>query len=126
MALPVFTADAQGRLVKNADTRIGLERLVALFEPAEALDKLRTQAAGLPAPAQQELQDLFHRYMQYSQAVQTQFAALPEQEPRVLARQQLDLLSRLRRDHFGADTAQRLFGEEERAARSLLAEPAGQ
>lgn len=123
MTLPVFAADAQGHLVKDADTRNGLERLSAMFEPTEALDKLRAQAATLPPTAQRELEDLFHRHAQYTQAVATRLPAGEGEDPRALARQQLATLKALRREYFGAAPAQQMFGAEEQAAAAMLGSP---
>lgn len=125
MALPEFAADAQGRLKKDAQTRTGLERLVAMYPPTEALDKLRAQGAALPPAAQRELEDLYHRYAQYTQAVATRLPAGEGEDPRALARQQLATLKALRREYFGAAPAQQMFGAEERAAAAMLAGPAG-
>lgn len=120
MILPTFRATPQGRLATDQQTRLDIERIYALFPRDEARAKLDSQASSLPDQAQRELHNLFQQYTQYAQAVTQTFP--PEQNTGALddAERQFSGLKALRRQYFGDDMAQTLFGEEEKTAQELL------
>ncbi|HEX5355566.1 MAG TPA: lipase secretion chaperone [Aquabacterium sp.] len=121
MILPTFRATSHGDLAMDQQTRLDVERIYALFPRDEARAKLESQSADLPAQAQRELKDLFQKYAQYAQAVAQTFP--PEQNSGSLeeAARQFNELKALRRQYFGDEQAQSLFGEEEKTAQELLA-----
>ena len=120
MILPTFRATAKGDLAMDQQTRLDVERIYALFPRDEARAKLESQSMDLPTQAQRELKDLFQKYAQYAQAVTQAFP--PEQSTGSLddATRQFSGLKDLRRQYFGEDQAQSLFGEEEKTAQELL------
>lgn len=120
MILPTFRATPQGHLATDQQTRLDVERIYALFPRDEARAKLDSQSSHLPAQAQSELRNLFQQYAQYAQAVTQTFP--PEQNTGALddAERQFNGLKALRRQYFGEEGAQALFGEEEKAAQELL------
>ena len=120
MILPTFRATSEGHLATDQQTRLDVERIYAMFPRDEARTKLDSQASHLPAQAQRELHNLFQQYAQYAQAVTQTFP--PEQNTGALedAERQFTGLKALRRQYFGEDGAQALFGEEEKTAQELL------
>jgi hypothetical protein len=116
--LPTFRATPQGKLVIDVQTRNDVERMVALFADDNGPQRLALQSADLPEQAQRELRDLYQRYMQYSQAV-TQ--SIPQGQGTLdEAAQQLKILHDLRKQYFGNDQAETMFGEEEATAARLM------
>ncbi len=115
-----FHADSAGKLVTNATTRGEMERLFALNTPQEARAQLHQIEKGLPPAAARELNDLYTRYAQYSTALHQAFppGVAPANETEAL--KQLDGLHALRVEHFGAETANALYGAEEQTARQLI------
>lgn len=120
MILPTFRATAKGGLAIDQQTRLDVERIYALFPRDEAQAKLESQSSELPDQARRELKDLFQKYAQYAQAVTQTFP--PEQNTGALddAARQFNGLKDLRRQYFGEELAQTLFGEEEKTAQELL------
>ncbi|MBI5925972.1 MAG: hypothetical protein HY836_10275 [Aquabacterium sp.] len=120
MILPIFRATAKGSLAIDQQTRLDVERIYALFPRDEARAKLESQSSELPDQARRELKDLFQKYAQYAQAVTQTFP--PEQNTGALddATRQFNGLKDLRRQYFGEELAQNLFGEEEKTAQELL------
>lgn len=120
MILPTFRATAKGSLAIDQQTRLDVERIYALFPRDEAQAKLESQSSELPDQARRELKDLFQKYAQYAQAVTQTFP--PEQNTGALddATRQFNGLKDLRRQYFGEELAQTLFGEEEKTAQELL------
>ncbi len=117
----MFRVDAQGRLVVDETTRLDIEKLFALNEPAERLRKQRALEGGLPPEAARELSALMARYDNYQEA---QFQQLPpgqELRTRTEAMGQFERLTALRVQYFGAPMAEQLFGHEEAQQRELLA-----
>ena len=115
-----FRADAQGRLVHDERLRTEVEKLLALHEPDEARRLLEAQTAGLPATAVAQARELLERFEAWQLAQRQAFAPgvaplVPEE-----ALAQLQTLQALRASHFGAATAQALFGEEDAITRRLL------
>lgn len=117
---PMFRADARGGLVHDEHTRVQVEKLLALYSPDEALQRLDAATATLPAAAAAQARELVQRYESYQQAQRQTFA--PSVAPLVpedgLA--QLQTLQAMRSSHFGAERAQQLFGQEEAVTRRLL------
>lgn len=121
MTLPTFRADAKGALVTDAQTRVDIERIQAVYERDQAQAVLAQLTAGLPQQAQRQLHDLYQRHAQYSQAVAQALPPEHEGQPSMdEALQQLDVLHGLRDQYFGAEAAQAMFGDEEKTARELI------
>lgn len=115
-----FEVDAAGKLVRNEQTRLNVEALVALT-PADQLRAVAlAQVQDLPAAAAVEALDLVERFNGYQAAQKLSFA--PGNAPLVPeeALAELDGLHALRVSYFGKDGAQSLFGKEEGIARQLL------
>lgn len=115
-----FHADSSGKLVTNPTTRGEMERLFALNTPQEARAQLHQLEQTLPPAAARELGDLYTHYAQYSTALNQAFppGVAPANEQEAL--KQLDGLHALRVEHFGAETADALYGAEEKTARQLI------
>jgi lipase chaperone LimK len=115
-----FAVDASGRLVRNEQTRLSVEALVALTPPEQLRAAAQAQVQDLPAAAAAEALDLVERYNAYQAAQKLSFppgdAPLVPQE----ALAELDGLHALRVSYFGQEGAQSLFGQEEATARQLL------
>lgn len=116
----VFRADAQGRLVLDATTRLRTEALLALH-PGEALHA-RTEAelADLPAAAAARARELMSQMQAYQAAQRINFP--PSEAPLVPEEglTQLAALQAMRATHFGAEAAQQMFGEDDAVTRRLL------
>lgn len=115
-----FTADAKGQLVTTEETRLNLERLVALNSPQDMQIKLEEILRILPPPAARRLADLVERYGTYTASLRQAYppGEAPVSEQDAIA--QIDAIHVLRTQHFGAETASALFGNEERTQRELL------
>lgn len=115
-----WRADARGQLVMDPAVRLHAEALLALHEGADLAARVDAELAPLPAAAAAQARELLARLEAYQGAQRASFP--PGQAPLVpeegLA--QLDALQALRVSHFGADTARRLFGEDDAVARRLL------
>lgn len=116
----VFRTDAQGALVLDAGTRHRLEALLAL-NAGDALErKLDAELAGLPAGAAARARELVAQFEAFDLA---QRAAYPPGQAPLVPQEglaQLAGLQALRASHFGADAAQRMFGQDDAVARRLL------
>jgi hypothetical protein len=115
-----FKADDKGRMVTNEKARLNLEKLFALYTPAERQQKLDELSAGLPSAAARDLADLMDRYINYDSAQRQTFPpgqdlASPEDGLNVI-----DGMHNLRVQYFGADVANGFFGKEEKIQRELL------
>ena len=115
-----FQADAAGQLVTNEQTRLNVERLVALNSSGEMRRKLEELQDSLPAPAARSLADLVERYMNYMQVARQTFppGQAPSSEQDALT--QISTLHALRAQYFGPEAAQAMYGAEEEAQRELL------
>jgi hypothetical protein len=121
VAPPVLRAGADGRLVLDPQARVDIERVHALYPRDEALARLKDASDGLPAQAQRQVQELYQQYAQYAQALAQAFP--PDQSIDTVdeAMRQLQGLHDLRLQHFGADVAEAMYGDEERTSRELIA-----
>lgn len=115
-----FEADAAGQLVTNEQTRLNVERLVALNSSGEMRRKLEELQDSLPAPAAQSLAELVERYMNYMQVARQTFppGQAPSSEQDAVT--QISTLHALRVQYFGPETAEAMYGAEEEAQRELL------
>jgi len=115
-----FQADDKGRMVNSERARLNLEKLYALYTPAERQQKLEELQATLPAAAARDLADMMERYINYDAAQKQTFPpgsdlASPEEGLNVI-----DGMHNLRVQYFGADAANSMFGKEEKIQRELL------
>ena len=115
-----FEADAAGQLITNEQTRLNVERLVALNSSGEMRRKLEEFQRSLPAPAAQSLADLVERYVNYMHVARQTFppGQAPSSEQDALT--QISTLHDLRVQYFGPEAAQAMYGTEEDAQRELL------
>lgn len=116
----VFELDAAGRLRLDERMRLKMENLVVLTPPERLAEALEQELAGLPAQAAAAARDLVARYQSYTMAEKL---ASPEATAPLVPEEGLAELARLRalrESHFGRETAQRLYGEEEAVTRRLL------
>lgn len=119
VAAPVFKANARGGLLVDAQAGVDMERLNALYERDQALQKIAEATQGLPAQAQREARELQEQHAQYSRALSTAIGAPSESPTLDEARQQLKVLKDLRTQYFG-ERAEALFGQEEALQQRLL------
>ncbi len=115
-----FKADAKGRMVTDQNARLNLEKLNALYTPAERQKILDEISATLPQAAARDLADLMERYVNYDSAQRQTFPpgqdlASPEDGLNLI-----DNMHNLRVQFFGADVANNFFGKEEKIQRELL------
>ena len=115
-----FKADDKGRMVTNEKARLNLERLYALYTPAERQQKLDELSESLPPAAARDLADLMERYINYDAAQRQTFPPgqdlpTPEEGFNVI-----DGIHNLRVQYFGADVANAFFGKEEKIQKELL------
>jgi Proteobacterial lipase chaperone protein len=115
-----FRLDAQGRLVHDERTRLDIEKLFVLNEPAERARKLALLQASLPPDAARELGELASRYGNYQDAVHEQLPPGLEVSTRAEAQAQFERLRKLREQYFGSPLAARLFGAEEAQTQARL------
>ncbi len=116
----VFELDAAGRLRLDERMRLKMENLVVLTPPERLDEALEQELAGLPAQAVAAARDLVARYQGYTTAEKL---ASPEATAPLVPEEGLAELARLRalrESHFGRETAQRLYGEEEAVTQRLL------
>ena len=114
-----FKADARGHIVLNENTRLDLERLHALYSPAEREKKLQEVSATLPAAAARQLHQLMDQYQNYQAAA---YQAYPPDREMTSVEQgvsQIDGMHGLRVQHFGEQATEKMFGAEEQAQREL-------
>ena len=115
-----FRTTANGQLIIDTRTRLGVEALVGIYTPAERLARLQRLQAALPSPAYARLVELIDRYRNYITASRQLY---PPDAPRTDAGDALrefEDLRGLRRTYFGRETAEALYGDEERVTRQLL------
>lgn len=116
----MFKADAAGNLIVKERTRINIEKLSWLYTPEELQQKLGVIERTLPPSAYRQLVDLMDRFKNYSLAAKQAYS--PETAPATVeeAIAQHEGLQALRRAHFGDETAEGMFGREERLSGKLL------
>ena len=119
VAAPVFKANARGGLLVDSQAGVDMERLNALYERDQALQKIAEATQGLPAQAQREAREIYEQHAQYSLALSTAIGAPSESPTLDEARQQLKVLKDLRAQYFG-ERAEALFGQEEALQQRLL------
>ena len=115
-----FKADARGHIVLNENTRLDLERLHALYGPAEREKQLQEMSATLPPPAARELHQLMDQYQNYQAAA---YQAYPPDREMTTVEQgvsQIDGMHGLRVQFFGEQATEKMFGLEEKAQRQLF------
>ena len=103
----------------NEKTRLDLERLHALYTPAERERKLTEIAATLPPEAARELYQLMDQYQNYQAAV---YQAYPPDREMTSVEQgvsQIDGMHGLRVQYFGEQATEDMFGAEEKLQREL-------
>jgi hypothetical protein len=115
-----FRLDASGALVLDADTVVTLEQLVALSTPEQFTALAREAAAALPALQQAQALELAQRFDRYQEAVRQRVQ--PDQAPLTVDDMARDLqaLQVMRHEHFGAQPALQLFGDQEAIAARLI------
>ena len=114
-----FKADARGHIVLNENTRLDLERLHALYSPADREKTLQEMSATLPPEAARELHQLMDQYRNYQAAA---YQAYPPDREMTTVEQgvsQIDGMHGLRAQHFGEEATNKMFGAEEKAQREL-------
>ncbi len=117
-----FRTTADGQLLVDTRTRLGVEALVGVYTPAERLARLQHLQGSLPSAAYARLVELIERYCNYLVASRQLY---PPDAPRTDAGDALrefEDLRGLRRTYFGRETAEALYGEEERVTHHLLEE----
>jgi hypothetical protein len=115
-----FRSDASGALSLDADTVVTLEQLVAFSTPEQFAALVREASTGLSPALQAQAMDLARRFDRYQGAVQARIQSA--QTPATvddLARD-LQALQVLRHDHFGAQAALQLFGDQEAVTARLI------
>jgi hypothetical protein len=115
-----FKADAKGRMVTDQSARLNLERLNALFTPAERRQKLEELSATLPPAAARDLNDMMERYINYDAAARQTFPPGQELSSPEEGLTLIDGMHNLRVQYFGAEAADGFFAKEERMQRELL------
>lgn len=115
-----FLTDASGALALDADTVVTLEQLVAFSTPEQFNALAREAAANLPPPAQAQALDLAQRFDRYQEAVRQRIQSA--QSPTTVDDMARDLqaLQVMRHDHFGAQAALQLFGDQEAVTARLI------
>lgn len=115
-----FRSDASGALVLDADTVVTLEQLVAFSTPDRFVALAREAAAGLPASVQAQALELAQRFERYQEAVRQRIQS--EQVPTTVDDMARDLqaLQVMRHDHFGAQAALQMFGDQEAVTARLI------
>jgi lipase chaperone LimK len=111
-----FQVDAKGQLVKDAQTRDELERILD-GDPAGLEIRRQEILDRLPPAAAREALDLLERFTNYRQALRQALPetalALTEQDALVM----LDTAHALRVSYFGKDLTEAFFGAEEAIGR---------
>lgn len=115
-----FRADASGALTLDADTVVTLEQLVAFSTPEQFGALAREAAASLPPALQAQALDLAQRFERYQEAVRQRIQSA--QAPTTVDEMARDLqaLQVMRHDHFGAQAALQLFGDQEAVTARLI------
>ena len=108
--------DAQGHLIKDANTRDELERILS-GDPDGIAARRQEFVDLLPPAAAQEALDLLERFVNYraalSQAVPDVSGSLTEQDALIM----LDVSHNLRIAYFGQELTEAFFGAEEAIGR---------
>ncbi len=115
-----FRADAKGRMVTDQSARLNLEKLYALYTPAERQQKLDELSATLPPAAARDLNDMMERYINYDTAARQTFPPGQELSSPEEGLTIIDGMNKLRVQYFGAAAAAGFFGKEENIQRELL------
>ncbi len=115
-----FRVDAAGSLVLDANTVVTLEQLIAFSTPEQFPALVREAAAGLPAAQQAQALELAQQFDRYQEAVRQRVQ--PDQAPLTVDDMARDLqaLQVMRHDHFGAQAALQLFGDQEAITARLI------
>lgn len=115
-----FRTDGSGTLVLDASTVVTLEQLVAFSTPDQLAVLAREAAAGLSPSVQAQALELAQRFDRYQEAVRQRIQ--PAQAPTSVADLARDLqaLQVMRHDHFGAQAALQLFGDQEAVMARLI------
>lgn len=115
-----FRVDAAGKLIVDEQTRLDIEALFARTDRDGLLKAQQEIVQQLPAAASAEAVALIERYDNYSKAQRQAYppGVAPATEEAALA--ELEGLHALRIAHFGPDTAQAFYGNEEKLTRALL------
>lgn len=115
-----FRADATGALTLDGDTVTTLEQLVAFSTPEQFGALAREAAASLPPAVQAQALDLAQRFDRYQEAVRQRIQSA--QSPTTVDEMARDLqaLQVMRHDHFGAQAALQLFGDQEAVTARLI------
>lgn len=115
-----FRTDASGALTLDADTVMTLEQLVAFSTPEQFGALAREAAASLPPAVQAQALDLAQRFDRYQEAVRQRIQSA--QSPTTVDEMARDLqaLQVMRHDHFGAQAALQLFGDQEAVTARLI------
>ncbi|WP_353395542.1 hypothetical protein [Hydrogenophaga sp. 5NK40-0174] len=116
----LFRLDEDGRIKTDVRMRNGIERMVALTEPAELPQKLEEAVQGLPAEQAAAARELVGRFQAYQDAQRRTYAPGTEHLVPEEALAELDGLRAMRSSYFGEATAAQMFGEEEKVSRRLL------
>lgn len=116
----MFQADERGNLVLNQNTRHNIEQLYALNTREELDEKLQKISPFLPSTAYRQLVNLIDYFDKYLRDVKNIYP--PEVAPSHVeqALEQMQTMHSLRVKHFGSDTAEALFSEDEKTNRQLL------
>lgn len=119
-----LNVDAEGHFVPDRDALLFFEYFGSASNeegPAALLARIRGAIdVELAPPAREEAHAFLARWVAYLEAGEEEFAAPGLAESADLERR-LQWVRELRREHFGAALAERLFGEEEAAQRVELA-----
>ena len=115
-----FKVDSKGRMVTDQSARLNLERLYALYSPAERRQKLDELAATLPPAAARDLNDMMERYINYDAAARQTFPPGQELASPEDGLTLIDGMHNLRVQYFGAEAANGFFAKEEQMQRELL------
>lgn len=115
-----FRTDASGALMLDADTVVTLEQLVAFSTPDQLTALAREAAAGLSPGLQAQALELAQRFDRYQEAVRQRIQS--EQAPTTVDDMARDLqaLQVMRHDHFGAQAALLMFGDQEAVTARLI------
>src|SRR5262245_25503536 len=115
-----FRVDAKGRIVTNEKARLDLEKLYALYGPAERQKKLEEVSQDLPPAAARQLAELLEQYKNYQEAQYQNFPPGREMVSPEQGLAEMDGMHALRVQYFGAEVTDGFFGEEEKIQRELL------
>lgn len=116
----MFRADAAGNLVVQERTRLNIEKMSALYSPAETRERMAIIESTLPPTAYRQLTDLMQRYDTFMVDMKQTYRpdATPSTVEEVAAQQ--EGLHAMRIAHFGEADARAMYGKEEQTNRKLL------